>query len=266
MKIYIVASPLSIFKKELSNLRLLRSYFSTRKIIKEPPVIDYFLDSGAYSSFSQGKPIDIDAYAEFVKKYKNEIDVYANLDAIGDPQQTQRNQEYLESLGLHPLPVYHYGEPLKILEKLLDKYSYIALGGMVPIATNPLQMWLDYIWEFLSDKDGKPLVKVHGFGMTIRRLITRYAWFSIDSTSPIINAAMGVIYTKDGNCDLSRNRGIIPEATKIFIKEQFPKHSLKELRDDYKIRTIYNIEFMQKLEKQLTDNPPNFINSQLRLL
>ena len=32
-------------------------------------------------------------------------------------------------------------------------------------------------------KDGKPKVKVHGFGMTTRELLFRYPWASVDSTS-----------------------------------------------------------------------------------
>ena len=268
MKIYIVFHSFYSFREKLSNVRLLESYYYIKGRTRQGkyrPLIDWFLDSGAFSAFSQKTKINIDQYADFIHKHKADLNVYANLDSIGDPQQTQKNQDYLEAQGLNPLPVFHYGENIKILEGLIEKYDYIALGGMVPIPSKTLIHWLDFVWEYLCDEEGRPKIKVHGFGMTTRHLIKRYPWFSIDSTSPIIGAAMGRIYTENGECDLSRKQGIIPEATKIFIKQEFPQFTLEELANDYRPRTIYNIEFMQKLEKELTQNPPRFINRQARL-
>lgn len=93
-----------------------------------------FLDSGAYSAFSRGEKIDIDEYIKFIQKYQNNIKIYAGLDVIGNYIETRKNLEYMESKGLKPLPTFHFGSPLSELERMIDKYDYIALGGLVPLS------------------------------------------------------------------------------------------------------------------------------------
>jgi len=158
--------------------------------------VELFLDSGAFSAWSQQKTIDIDEYIQFIKDNEDAIDVYANLDSIGDPVKTWDNQMYMESKGLHPLPVYHYREDIKWLLRMLKKgYDYIALGGMVPISNDQLIRWLDDLYsKYLTDPKGIPHIKVHGFGLTSLELMLRYPWYSVDSTSWVITGRMGAIY------------------------------------------------------------------------
>jgi len=158
--------------------------------------VDLFLDSGAFSAFTQGITIDIQEYIAFIKEHESVLEVYANLDVIGDPVGTWKNQITMEKAGLSPLPCFHYGDDPKWLKRYLSKgYEYIALGGMVPISTNDLRSWLDYIFpEFLCDSSGIPTIKVHGFGLTSLRLMLRYPWFSVDSTSWVVTGRMGSVY------------------------------------------------------------------------
>ena len=158
--------------------------------------VELFLDSGAYSAWSQGKKISIDEYITFIKKHEDVIDVYANLDVITSAERTWRNQQHMEKAGLSPLPVYHFGEDIKWLTNLLErKYPYIGLGGMVPISTQNLVHWLDDLFKnYLTDSTGIPIVKVHGFGLTSLRLMLRYPWYSVDSTSWVLTGRMGSIY------------------------------------------------------------------------
>jgi hypothetical protein len=178
---------------------------------------------------------------------------------------TQKNQEYMEAQGLKPLPVFHYGEDESILKALVEKYDYIAFGGMVPVPSKILESWLDYHWETLVDEEGNPKVKVHGFGMTTQFLVRKYPWYSVDSMSPILSAAMGRIYGKRGDIDLSRKSGNLDTALRKYIEHYLPDYSIEELVSDYKVRTLYNIRYFLELEKELTDNPPKFINPQKRL-
>ena len=104
---------------------------------------------------------------------------------IGSPEGTWKNQMIMEKAGLKPLPCYHFGEDTKWLQRYIDKgYDYIALGGMVGRPRPALLQWLDTIWsDYLTDSKGMPIVKIHGFGMTSLRLMLRYPWYSVDSTS-----------------------------------------------------------------------------------
>ncbi|HSH25605.1 MAG TPA: hypothetical protein VLA13_08730 [Massilibacterium sp.] len=179
------------------NLRLY-SYFhlkQTQGIIMKSNKVDLFLDSGGFSAWSQGVEIDIQEYIAFIKKHLDVIDVYANLDVIGDAEATYKNQRIMEKEGLCPLPVFHYGSDEKYLKRYLKKYDYISLGGLVPISTSALIPWLDYIFDtYITDDSGMPAVKVHGFGVTSLRLMLRYPWYSVDSTSWVTTGRMGGIY------------------------------------------------------------------------
>lgn len=145
--------------------------------------IELFLDSGAFSAWSQGAEINIDDYITFIKKYKKYISVYANLDVIGDPEATLKNQYKMEKAGLKPLPCFHFNEDEKYLKTYLKKYDYIAFGGMVGIHKKKLDAWLNEIFgNYICDAKGKPKVKVHGFGLTSLALLIKYPWYSVDST------------------------------------------------------------------------------------
>ena len=144
-----------------------------------------FLDSGAFSAFTQKKEVDIDNYIEFIKQNLSRIEVYALLDVIGDPIGTKKNLEYMEARGLKPLPVFHVGGDLKELEEMCNKYNYLALGGLVPYAMNRafLKSWLDNCFSITRDK-----TKVHGFGVNAVWAWKRYPFYSVDATSWLTGA------------------------------------------------------------------------------
>lgn len=148
---------------------------------------DLFLDSGAFTAFTKGTTIDIDEYVDFVKKNKHLIKVFANLDVIGDWKATKKNQEYIESRGVTPLATFHFMSPLSELEVMLNKYDYIALGGLVPYAKQrkKLQLWLDSCFNVIlkHHKATGKLVKVHGFGVNAYWAWLRYPFYSVDATS-----------------------------------------------------------------------------------
>lgn len=168
--------------------------------------VKVFLDSGAFSAFTQGVKIDIGEYCDYIHENADIIDFPSVLDAIGDAEGTYRNQEEMERRGTKPLPCFHYGEPLDLLEHYISKYEYITIGGMVPISTPQLKLWLDDIWDrYLTDESGRPRTKVHGFGLTSLPLMMRYPWYSVDSSTWVQWAANGMILipTRTGQLDVS---------------------------------------------------------------
>jgi len=181
---------------EIWHLRLWTYYWLIKhngKMKEKKNTVDLFLDSGAFSAKTQGVEINLEDYIAFIKEHEDVIEVYANLDVIGDAKATYKNQRIMEHAGLNPMPVFHYGADIKWLEKYLETHDYIALGGMVK--TPNLVPWLDNIWHnYLTDEDGLPKVKVHGFGLTSLSLMLRYPWYSVDSTSWVVTGRMGSIY------------------------------------------------------------------------
>lgn len=155
-----------------------------------------FLDSGAFSAWSKGVKIDIDEYISFIKQHQEYLTYYAVLDVIGDPDKTYENQKYMEKQGVSPIPCYHYGEDVSWLKRYLNEgHEFIALGGMVPISTRDLLSWLDNLFsQYLTDEEGLPKVKIHGFGMTSLKLMLRYPWYSVDSTSWVLTGRFGSVF------------------------------------------------------------------------
>lgn len=179
------------------------NYLESYHYIGKGPAVDrirgegvrIFLDSGAFSSMSKGAVVDLERYVRFIRENEDilvpEHDSRGNiiltasvLDVVGDATATWQNQRRMEDLGVTALPCFHYGEPEEALMYYLENYDYITLGGMVPISTAQLIVWLNRLWGcFLTKPDGTPRVKVHGFGLTSLTLVERYPWYSIDSST-----------------------------------------------------------------------------------
>ena len=194
----------------------LESFHYLDKLKKIPDLIrknkkKIFLDSGAFSMFTQGVEVDLKEYARYIYRNRDIIEIASNLDAIGKlgaskaeaeetAQHSYDNQKKLEGWlkpqGLTVQPVHHVRDPDHWLQRYIDEgYDYIFLGGMVPETTPHLRAWLDHVWgNYLTNKDGTPKVKVHGFGLTTTELMFRYPWYSVDSTSWVMTAMFGACY------------------------------------------------------------------------
>lgn len=177
----------------------LESYFYARghhlKALRERGE-SLFLDSGAYSAFTQGSEIDIKDYARFIKDNADVVHIASNLDDITSAEKTYDNQRRLEDLGAAVKPVVHVRDDPKWIEKYLaDGYDTLFLGGMVPESTPTLKTWLDNVWAgYLTKPDGTARVDVHGFGLTTESLMVRYPWFSVDSTTWVMKARFGIVH------------------------------------------------------------------------
>lgn len=179
-----------------------------------------FLDSGAFSMWSLGAHVDIAAYCDYIKRHDDIIRkedgvlMASVMDAIGDAEGTLQNQNLMESMGVRPLPCFHFGEDPKYLEHYAANYEYMTLGGMVAQETWQLKLWLDEIWEkYLTDGSGRAKVRVHGFGLTSPELMRRYPWYSVDSSSWVQQAKVGMLL-------------LLPEAKGIDVSEQSPRRKV----------------------------------------
>jgi hypothetical protein len=162
----------------------------------------HILDSGAYTWFAQRRKVwkggkrdwssyrtqefwdYVDAYAAFVKEWKHALDHYITVDAVGNPKISWDVQKYLEEKhGLNPIPVVHFGTDIKELSRYLEAgYKYIGIGGR--IGRLPYFPWADKIFnEICNQQNRLPLVKTHAFAVTTHGHMTRYPWYSCDSTT-----------------------------------------------------------------------------------
>ena len=150
------------------------------------------VDSGAFTAFTCGKTIKPQDYThwalDFKKRWEHKMSFlgFMNLDVIGDQDETWKNQEMIEALGLNPIPIVTFGADLRHLERALG-YEYFALGGLVPYATKKakLRAWLDKCFQIIVTKFKRTGVmpKVHLLGITSDWALKRYPCYSSDSSS-----------------------------------------------------------------------------------
>lgn len=248
-----------------------------------------FLDSGAFSMWSLGAKVDIKAYCNYIKQNddiirKDDRSILASvMDAIGDPLGTYQNQLTMESMGVRPLPCFHFNEDIRYLEHYVANYDYITLGGMVAQSTQALKPWLDEIWEkYLTDSTGRPKVKVHGFGLTTISLMERYPWYSVDSSSWVQIARVGgmLLLPRARVINVSNqspNRKVegqhittLPPLQRQAIERKLQEEGVdtERMQETYLSRWTYNAYAFDKLGKQITEmkgENPVFIPDQVGL-
>lgn len=197
-----------------------------------------FLDSGAFTAFTQGTKIDIDHYISVIKTLN--IPNYAVLDVIGDYKATDKNLKYMQSKGVNPIPAFHVGSPREELEKLLAEHDYIALGGLVPLAMQrgKLQAWLDYCFSIITKQ--KPLVKTHLFGINSLWAWRRYPIYSADATSWVSGSKFRrIVEFQNGKLITHHKNTLSAKTHKVY-------------NDDYTKLNLYNILEYQKAADFIT--------------
>ena len=248
--------------------------------------VKIFLDSGAFSAFTMGVEVDMAAYCRYIQENADILEVVDGmvcasvLDGIGDPLKTYQNQLAMESLGVRPLPCFHYGEDERYLDYYAANYPYITLGGMVPISTPQLYHWLDRIWEkHLVDGAGRPKVKVHGFGLTTMALVERYPWYSVDSSSWVQTARTGgmMLYPEARTISVSdrsptrkvegQHIDTLPAPQREALEKRFREMGVdtKRMREIYLSRWAYNIWAFGLLGELYNVDDPKFSREQPEL-
>lgn len=174
----------------------------------------FLLDSGAhslYNKLNRGKPhsmrvkephktAEFKAYLERYIEYlhtdyvKRTVYKPVMLDLIMNPKATYEVYQYMRSCGVDPMPVVHFGTEFKWLHKYMDETDYIGLGGLGQEVTKSAYVnYGDALFKEITDKDGRPRWKTHGFAMTTVELLVRYPWFSVDSTKWVKYSGYGLL-------------------------------------------------------------------------
>lgn len=163
----------------------------------QPADADVFLDSGAFSAWSDGKRIDLDQYCDYLKGHADRLAAYAALDVIGDWRASAGNLDVMLRAGLSPVPTFHRGSPLCELDRLARVHRHIAVGGLMSHLGRKvhrqtradLQPHLDAVFSVLERHWP---VRVHVFGVAAHQwVLERYPIYSADSATVKIGASLG---------------------------------------------------------------------------
>lgn len=239
-----------------------------------------FIDSGAFSAWTQGKVINVDEYINWINERSDYIDLYGQIDVIpGDrnsgavpsneevreaAKKTWENYLYMRPKMNKPeglLYTFHVGEPIEFLKQALEwkdadgnYIPYIALGGMVGKPAHIRDKFLNQCFQVIKASPN-PKVKVHAFGMTDIKLLEKYPITSADSTSWIMTGAMGNIMSDVGNvavssqqCNLPNHFSHLPKEALQPFEDSIAEYgfTLQELADSRDKRIIHNARYMKK--------------------
>lgn len=162
------------------------------------------IDSGAFSLWNKGAgEIDIDVYLQFINSLDFEC-TCVNLDVIPQTGSSEKevilcaeksfeNYLYLKSkTDKKILPVYHYGEDIKILDNYLQHTDYIGISPANDTHENIKREFLAKVFKRIGTD-----VKTHALGYSSFEGLTLFPFYSIDSISykRIIVRVDGVNYT-----------------------------------------------------------------------
>lgn len=199
------------------------------------------LDSGAFTVWTQGASVNLQRYIDFCLHYP-EITHCVSLDVIPGKKgerctPLQVEAACLESYdnyqimkrsmpGRSVMPVFHFKDDIKWLHRYLEEgVPYVGLGGLVFADTPARLKFLKSLRRILFDGAGRPLVKVHGFGLTSFDVMSYWDWHSVDSTSWKQTGSWGGIY-------VAKIRGGSPNYAEsphvVAVTPQSPKQKVKQ--------------------------------------
>ena len=134
----------------------------------------------------------LDDYIAHCHEYKNLYEFYVTLDIINNPEESWRITEYMESCGLMPMPVFHNGEDICWLEKMVERYPYIGISGLgQDITKAKFKPFGDACFKVICDRHGRPKCQVHGFAMGTPEILKMYPWYSADQSTWTYMARVG---------------------------------------------------------------------------
>lgn len=143
------------------------------------------LDSGAYSAWSVGKSIDMDALLK-EGAHPRYTDTVA-LDVIGDPEASVKNAFKMKAAGSKAFPVFHYGDPWEHLAIYREHFGRVGLSCRFgePYARS-------YAWLEQCFARGWPC-RFHSFGWTSFAVLGRFPFDSADSSAWINGFKYGAV-------------------------------------------------------------------------
>lgn len=159
----------------------------SRGLLEAGDRVEWILDSGAFTAFKGGKPIDFAAYCEFIEALPVRPERYFVLDVIGDPKATRANYEAMLARGLRPVPIFTRGEDRSALDAYYETSDVVAIGGLVK--TTGKFGFVRGVMEMVAGR------KVHWLGFNNAKFVAYYKPYMVDSSSWSYGFRFGLVYT-----------------------------------------------------------------------
>lgn len=152
------------------------------------------IDSGAFTAFTKGKTISLDAYAAFLEKWRGCWDHAITLDVIGDPVRTAAQTRKLHERGLPVMPVFTKGGDLREFDAMVKDAGYVAVGGTVGLGTKPQRERVAMLQRRAADLGGG----IHALGVGSLSSLRAARPYSADASSISGAFRFGTVVYYDG--------------------------------------------------------------------
>lgn len=136
--------------------------------------VRFVLDSGAFTAWKAGKPVDLDAYCKFIEQLPFEPWRYFTLDVIGNPGESMKNYETMLKRGFNPVPIFTRGEEISVLDDYYKTSDVVGIGGLVGTPNNK-----GFVNGIMKHVNGR---KVHWLGFTGMDFVKYYKPYMCDSS------------------------------------------------------------------------------------
>lgn len=182
-----------------------------RHVTNYRDTIRLVIDSGAFTAWKAGKPIQLDDYCRFIESLPVTPWRYFLLDVIGDPHATMRNYEVMLQRGFNPVPIFTRGEDPSVLDDYYKTSDVVGIGGLVGTKGN--KGFINGIMKRVGNR------KVHWLGFTVPEFVLHYRPYMCDSSSFDSSLRFGnlQLYTGRGNIVRCRSKDFITKPSQKII-------------------------------------------------
>lgn len=172
---------------QFDKIGILSSYAYMRKnaefasiltVLSELGLINFLVDSGAFTAYHAGSEISLPDYMEFCKRVHDKCYQYIMLDVIANPVRTRQNLDTMLQAGLKPMPVFTIGEEFSVVKELVEYNECICVAGGAATKGPVMQARIQKAY-----KASKGKAKIHGLAFVKYPLVAQLPMITCDSST-----------------------------------------------------------------------------------
>src|SRR5690606_16836939 len=183
---------------------LLESFYYIKdwqiEYIKSKDCKMFLLDPVAFTFMPANNKDDFEdylyKYINFINKHDIKYFFELDVDSVVGLKEVERYREILErETGKKSIPVWHKSRGKQYFLDMVKEYDYVAIGG---IASGEIKRSEYKFFPWFIEQAHKYNCKIHGLGFTNTKLLKKYKFDSVDSTSWTYGQKTGNIVVFNG--------------------------------------------------------------------
>lgn len=209
-----------------------------------------YIDSGVFSARKAGKDILLKEYLDFCVRYKSIKGYFFNLD-LGTFENQFSNFKTLVSNDIKTIGIVSNRFSLEEHQKFIDVYPYIGVSGTSTQKPQDYYRYLDRLFGYLYKTNQIKTVKTHGLGLTKSWIMSKYPFYSVDSSTFLGVCRYGTLYRFNGT-DIKQVSMVHRKKAIVKHADLFKQVILRGKGMDHITATVYSSIEYSKLQDYIT--------------